>query len=158
MFGWLKELLDLKIEYKRNNLDLLKTKDEVAIEHNICNSCETLKMQLAIANQEKKDLLNRILTPAVQQEVKFIPDTKAVIPQRHLGFNARRKVLEAESRNHAMLLDQKRKEDEKFAQADPHLKVVTRVENGEADIISVEDLESELDLAGANREAQSGVK
>lgn len=153
MFGWLKELLDLRIEYKRAKLDLVRTKDEVEIEHDVCQSCETLKMQLAIANEEKKTLLNRLLKePEVKKEV-IVQNPRAVIPARHLGFEAKRRALEAESKANARLLEEKRKEESK-------LKVVTSTDdNGHAEpSTDVADLEAELDIVAAERESQSGAK
>lgn len=150
MFGWLKELLEIRIEYKAKQIELASTKNSIDISRahdtKLCESCETLKMQLAIANQEKKELLNRILTPvtAVKPEV-IIQNPRAVIPPRHSGFNTKRRELELASKENRRLLDEKAREESK-------LKAVGKSND------DIDDLEQELDLAAANREAQSGVK
>lgn len=161
MFSWLREFLDLRIEYKTKKLNLEAQKINVdtikvqsSYEHErditICQSCETLKMQLAIANQEKKDLLNRILKEPEVKTQTVIQNPRAVIPSRHLGFDARRRALETESRANARLIEEKRKEDSK-------LKVVTAVDENTktVEVTDVDDLEKELDIAAAERESQS---
>jgi len=160
MFEWLKEILDLRIEYRSKKLELdykvlnIKSADnEIQLgkeqTYDICQSCETLKQQLAIANQEKKDLLNRILKEPEVKTQTIIQNPRAVIPARHLGFEARRRMLEAESKANARLLDEKRREDS-------NLKVVTKVdeETRTVEIANVADLEAELDIVAAERESK----
>lgn len=86
MFNWLREYFELKREYKA------------------CESCETLRRQLEIANREKEVLLNRIINPIVP-EVKSVEqiEPKMIMP-RAIPWNVRRQMLEAEDRKKAELL------------------------------------------------------
>lgn len=83
-----------------------------AIETKVCTSCETLKMQLAIVNSEKSQMLNSILSftkPAENQSSSPI-DYEKVKPKM-MTWNVRRQMLEAEDRKSAQILaEQKRKE------------------------------------------------
>lgn len=74
------------------------------IEDKTCNSCETLKRQLELANEDKAKLLELILernkvseTPIIQTEHK--PIKPAFVP-----WNVRRAALEAEDREKARIL------------------------------------------------------
>lgn len=70
----------------------------------VCQSCETLKMQLAIANDEKKTLLDRLLEkPAVPVHQGPPAITRQRMPSA-LPWPARRQLLENEDRRKAELL------------------------------------------------------
>ena len=60
-----------------------------------CKSCETLRLQLDIANYEKKDLLNRLLNP-IREEVTESIEFKEVPKQ--IPFHVRKAQLEQASR------------------------------------------------------------
>lgn len=95
----------------------------------ICNSCELLKGQLEVANHEKNRLLDRLLEkPAVD-----IPAPPMEVTRPHnIPWAVRRQMLESEDREKARLMREA-----------PVAK------------ISTEDLEKELDIASATREATS---
>jgi len=128
MFNWLKEYWDIKASY-------MERKREATI----CESCETLKMQLAIANDEKRQLLNQILYKP-EPEVKVdTSELKPVSTLSHTGsWRVRQQMLEAEDREKAKILNREMKSP-----------VAT---------ISTADLEKELDIVATEREAQTGVK
>ena len=67
-----------------------------------CESCDTLRMQLAIANDNNRRLMDRILdVPVVEKEV----DTTNLKPiSGPLSWHARRQMLEAEDRAKAKVL------------------------------------------------------
>lgn len=93
----------------------------------ICQSCETLKSQLEIANLEKQKLLDRLLEKP-QPEIPREP--VQVTRPVHVPWNVRRQMLEAEDRRKAQLMKQAPQP------------------------ISTEDLEKELDVASEAREAE----
>lgn len=85
MFNWIKEWYELKREFK------------------VCESCETLKQQLAIANIEKSQLLTRLLEKP-EPEVRTIQSEEPKIITPHMPWAARRQMIEAEDRERAKLL------------------------------------------------------
>lgn len=92
MWNWLSELLEIR-----------HVSNERKKELQICDSCEVLKLQLSIMNQNNQQLLNRILEkpvsePATTQE-EFQPINKHEIP-----FRVRREMLEKEDRARAKSL------------------------------------------------------
>lgn len=84
MFNWIREYLEIKKEFRA------------------CESCETLKQQLAIANIEKDKLLNRLLEKP-ESEVPRKQDEEAKVIRPHLPWAARRQMIEAEDREKARL-------------------------------------------------------
>lgn len=117
MFNWLRELLEIKYEYREKKLH--------------CISCDTLKEQLTHANYEKEMLLKRIME---KPEAPVIEQKKEMTPPRMIPWNVRRQMLEREDREKARLMREAPKPDSTQ---------------------SVEDLEKELDIASAEREAEA---
>lgn len=80
-------------------------------ESRVCQSCETLKMQLGISNHEKEQLLATILEstrPAHEQPLSPVDYEK--LKPKLMTWNVRRQMLEAEDRAAAKILaDQKKK-------------------------------------------------
>lgn len=75
-----------------------------------CQSCETLKLQLSIANHEKDELLRTILSfskPPEQAPAQPI-DYEKVKPKL-MTWNVRKHMLEAEDRAAAALLAEQQK-------------------------------------------------
>jgi len=97
-------------------------KEEVEISR-ICESCETLKQQLAFANINNEKLMARLLA---EPKVEVPSQPMEVTIPRNIPWNVRRQMLEAEDREKAKLL--------KTAP------------------VPVEELEKELDIATAERE------
>ncbi len=75
-----------------------------------CESCETLKQQLEIANEEKERLLSLFISK--QQPVPTVHDNVEE-PARvsgHVSWRVRQSLLEAQSREEARLKAEKSKE------------------------------------------------
>lgn len=85
MFNWIREYLEIKKEFR------------------VCESCETLKQQLAIANIEKSQLLTRLLEKP-EPEIKPIQTEEPKVIRPHMPWAARRQMIEAEDRERARLL------------------------------------------------------
>jgi hypothetical protein len=95
MFNWLRELLEIRAEFNER-------KAQLRHEGKICESCETLKKQLEIANFEKKQLLDRLLEKPPVEERKEIPIS---IPRpKTIPWIVKKQILEAEDRERAKLL------------------------------------------------------
>jgi hypothetical protein len=71
-------------------------------ENEKCDSCETLKAQLEIANYEKKQLLDRLLTKPEEPVQPARNETPMLVP-RSVPWNMRRQMLEREDREKARL-------------------------------------------------------
>jgi len=111
-------------------------------DNSICASCETLKMQLSIANSEKQQMMNTILElsrPQVQvQPVRIeIPES---IKSKIVPWAVRRQMLEAEDRAKAKLMA------EAALNRGPSggLKAEVKEEEGP---LSIEQLEQELGIS-----------
>jgi len=122
-----------------------------AMENKVCQSCETLKMQLSIANIEKRQLLESILSltrPAEVQPPSAQVNLKDVAPKM-MTWNVRKQMLEAEDRKLAQVLAEQRKaaEDAKKAAASkPEAKAETSSANIDDRTQSIEQLEKELGI------------
>lgn len=104
-------------------------------EKKVCSSCETLKTQLQIANFEKQQLLNSILSPVVAEsfgERRDIPAAVEPIVPRHVPWNVRRKMLEEEDKHKMNLM----------REASKNMATVQSK--------STEELEKELGIAGGS--------
>lgn len=136
MFKWIREFYELKFEIlerrKKLERDIIDNQFMRSLDENICKSCETLKLQLAIANDEKRALLDRILEKPVAEATLNTDDLKPIVP-RTLPWNARRQALEAEDRAAAKILKQNKTEN-----------------------VSTADLEQAMDNATKEREATTG--
>lgn len=107
MFHWLHHLFSPHCQICR----------EAAEENKVCQSCETLKMQLSIANIEKKQMLESILSMTKPNEVQGTPPAINYenIKPRMMTWNVRRQLLEAEDREKAKILA-KQKEQKPVAE------------------------------------------
>lgn len=112
---------------------------EDAQEEKVCVSCETLKMQLSIANNEKKQLLESILslTEKPKETVQPTVNLEALRPKA-VTWSVRRQMLEAEDRKQAQLLAEQKKHAEEAA------KQVTRTPISKEQEDSINELEKEL--------------
>lgn len=145
MFKWLHHLLDPHCTECASE----------SMYDNVCESCETLKMQLNVVNAEKRQMLETILSLAKPAEVQ--PPTQRVNPERAssaaLPWNARRQLLEAEDRVKAQIIA-KQKKDEAEAKKTAEVTKITSTNPIQVNIDdraqSIEDLEKELDI---NQEA-----
>ncbi len=118
MFTWIRELLEIRYEFKSRKAGL----------HKVCQSCETLKQQLEIANYEKRALLDRLLK---EPEKETIKEKRVTTIPRTVHWNIRRQMLEQEDREKAKLMREAPKPQ------------------------ATDDLEKELNIASANRESEA---
>jgi hypothetical protein len=102
-------------------------------EQKVCSSCETLRQQLEISNYEKKQLLNRILEKPEPIAEKEPPE---ITRPRSIPWNLRKQIMEREDREKARAMKEAAKPDS---------------------AITVEELEKEMKVAEAIREADSVV-
>lgn len=94
---------------------------EQAKENAICQSCETLKMQNAILNQQNEKLLNK-LTSKEETVQPVTQEPQKVIQTRHVPFSVKRQQLEQESRERAAALRQAALPDSKLREVKPEIK------------------------------------
>lgn len=131
MFHWLHHLLN-------PHCDQCQYEEEA---RKVCQSCETLKIQLAIANREKEQLLNSILESNKKPEAPASPPVNPeILKSTRMTWNVRRQMLEAEDREAAKLLaEQKKHREESKSPLTP----------GEKHYVSesIEKLEKELGVA-----------
>ena len=108
----------------------------------ICESCETLKMQLAIANDEKRQLLERILEKPEIPVDKPPEITRPIV----VPWAVKKQMLEREDRAKAATI-LRQKEDERLAK---------EAMKKDEPVASIAEFEKELDDAQANRERSTG--
>lgn len=78
---------------------------EVAISNAQCKNCEVLHQQLLIANNEKRDLLNRLIAPPVTELYKESePEEPTTSASKGLSWKVRKQLLESEKREEAKLI------------------------------------------------------
>lgn len=124
ILNWYREWLEIRREIKQEN--------------RVCQSCETLKEQLNISNHEKAQLLSRLLEkPEPIPERTTAPPPQAVRPTA-IPWKVRQQLLETEDRKKAQLLKNAPKPDAPVA---------------EVKVADIEELEKEMDIASAEREA-----
>jgi hypothetical protein len=104
MFNWFRELLEIRYEFRERNLKLVA-------ESKVCESCEVLKMQLSLVQQEKEKLLNLIVDKHQPEPVQVIRETPEPIRPKHTPWAVKKQMLEQESRETARILAQKKIEE-----------------------------------------------
>lgn len=103
MFGWLEELLEIKYRFREKKLSINKVIEQESV---ICDSCETLKMQLTIANQEKKILLEKLLEEPKKEEVQEYNGPQSLVPKgTNVNWKARKQLLEENDRAAARVIE-----------------------------------------------------
>lgn len=136
MFNWLNELLELRYKYRAKKLELNAQYNPIEVNEVKCESCETLKIQLAIANQEKKVLLDKLINPTPIIERSETEELKPIIPATHRNWNEKRRILEMNDRREAQLRQQKSIEEQLNSTG-------AKVTNGSKSN-TIEELEKEL--------------
>lgn len=99
-------LLEWIREYRLDKLEYKAAKSKVQRDDMSCDSCKTLEMQLALANQREKDLLERLINPAPAPVATTSTETFKPITGRH-PFEVKRRELEANSRREAEIIKQR---------------------------------------------------
>ena len=86
-------------------LDWYRQYKEIKHENDYCEYCNSLKLQLALVQEEKRLLLNKILETPVEKVVTPVQgeNPKALMPPSGMNWNMRRQILERESREAAKL-------------------------------------------------------
>lgn len=102
MFQWVRELLEIRYEFRERKLRLEEEKTQ---SEKICSSCEVLRMALDRANHEKEQLLSKILNPPKEEEVKEANEPLP-IKSRHIPWRVRQQMLEEEDRVKAKVLQE----------------------------------------------------
>jgi hypothetical protein len=98
------------LNWYREYLDIKNTRAVQKRELQYCEACETLKLQLSIANEERKFLINKLVeAPAEVEEKPNFSELKPLLPNR-MNWNVRRQMLESEDRAAAKLMQQKKNE------------------------------------------------
>lgn len=101
LLDWYREWLEIRSEFKAKKFELTR---EVKQEDTVCQSCETLRNQLEIANYEKRQLLDRLLhTPEKEPERIKAPELVAPRPKT-IPWHVRKQMLETEDRAKARAL------------------------------------------------------
>lgn len=125
MFNWYKELLNIRYEFRERTETLYR-------ESKSCKSCEILKHQLEVVYYEKKRLLDTILDKPAPESVR---EPMISLPSKNIPWAVKRQMLESEDREKAKLL----REAPKVNQTP----------------LTTEELERDLDIASAEREAKT---
>lgn len=99
-------LLEWIREYRLDKLEYKAAKSKVQRDDMLCDSCKTLEMQLALANQREKDLLERLINPISTSVTTSPTETFKPITGRH-PFEVKRRELEANSRREAEIIKQR---------------------------------------------------
>lgn len=141
LLDWYHEWIHIRAEYRRSLLELNKDSKEVEIVDKQCQSCETLRQQLDIANYEKKVLLEKLLfkpEPVPERTVAPEPVNRPV----GVPWAVRRQMLEREDREKARSL-------KNAATPDPIAEEAKKKEEAET-----REFEKELEDARTRREAE----
>lgn len=98
---------------------------------NVCQSCESLKMQLSIINQQNEKLLNKLVsTNEIKNEVTNEPP-RIVQTMKYIPFAVKRQQLEQEAREKALALKNAAKPD---SEINKNLKKIETIEKIEKEI------------------------
>jgi len=115
LLDWYEKWLELRREYKTS-------------EPKICESCETLKMELAHLHQDNQRLMDRLLEKPTVIPERTGDNVTPILPRRGVPWNARKQMLEENDRHKAKLM----KDAPKPSPVD------TTLEELESDVLSAE--------------------
>jgi hypothetical protein len=124
LLRWYKDYLEIKSDYKEKLKEL-----------DYCESCESLKLQLATVNEQNKYLLNKLTETPEPEKTPDTSNLKPLLPM-HMSWSAKRQMLESESREEAKIRANKVREMSSPATATEKL--------------TVEQIEKELGVDSAN--------
>lgn len=143
MFNWLKEYLEIRYQFKQRQLEILE-------ESKICKSCDTLRTQLEIANFERKQLLDALITPKPITPEPIGATTPEQLKPKNIPWAVRRQMLEAEDREKAKILNAQAKHEQELKLAAHISRGETGGLNyqsrGEAEEQTIEELERQLGI------------
>ena len=111
------------LNWYREYLEIKNTRAIQQRELQYCEACETLKLQLAVANEERKFLIQKLTAEPVTETRLVEPQVlKPILPNR-IGWNTRRQMLESEDRERAKIL--KKNQDELKTDSKNDSKILT---------------------------------
>lgn len=90
MFNWLRELLEIRSEFRERKYRLLE-------EQKVCPACEILKTELNMAHARNIELLNKLTKEETPVEKPVVP-METLPLRRHLSWKHRQQILEADDR------------------------------------------------------------
>lgn len=96
-----------------------------------CQSCETLKLQLSIANDEKRQLLNSIISSTKQHEIESPQLDYEKLKPKMMTWNIRRQMLEAEDKKAAQIIAEQKKHAAAIKDLEKEVGIEKEVENVE---------------------------
>ena len=128
--------------------------EEERAEAKVCRSCDTLKIQLELANHTNRILIDKITRVPETEPVQDTSNLKPITP-RFVPWRIRQQTLEAESKKHSELLKQ-REEEIKETKAEVDREMKLKVPPIVEEVTGIEELEEELDLVEKERESQVG--
>jgi ribosome-binding ATPase YchF (GTP1/OBG family) len=131
LLRWYKEWLNIRATYSASKLNLAREKHE---DETLCQSCETLKHQLEIANIERTRLIERLL----EKPEKLVESGSPIeiSKPRMVPWNVRRQMLEREDREQARLMRNAPKPESETTE-------------------SIAELEKEMGMVAEEREKQN---
>lgn len=120
LLKWYREYLDIKNERETKKREL-----------QYCEACETLKLQLSVANEERRFLLEKLTDkPDEVKESNHEPQNlKPILPNR-VPWAVRRQMLESEDRAAAKAL--RKNEDE------------LKAKSNDGKVLTINEIEREL--------------
>jgi len=82
MFGWLRELYEIRRENK---------------DAKVCQSCDVLKVELSAERREKQMLLQHVLYPKTEESVRVEGNPEPIRP-KHVPWRVKQQELEAQDK------------------------------------------------------------
>lgn len=151
--NWIHHLLDPHCEHC---LDIDRQKREIDRAFTICESCETLKHQLEIANQVNMQLVDKITHIPAEPKVIESEERPRAVGKRFIPHAVRREMMLREDQNTAVLMANKLKEMKNAGvNTDKVVSIVTPTsEVSEEELKEINELEKEMGLAAEVRENQ----
>lgn len=101
----------------------------VAREDEVCESCEILKRQLEIVNEQTRHLLDRMLEKKEEKEPIIPQEAYKPIMPRHTPWAVRQAMLEQEDRERARILQGNMDAQKSISDLESELKIVEAVRN-----------------------------
>ncbi len=96
MFDWLRELVDIKLEYRERK--------------KVCESCNFLRTELARSNIDRNFLIQQLLSKKDESEAVNVNTNVEPILPKTIHWRIKQQELEANDRAEAAALEKQRKE------------------------------------------------
>ncbi len=141
------DMLRVEQEFRNDEMQLVE-------EQTACKSCEVLKLELAKAHDEYRELFSHLTKKPEPEPKPDMENMKPITPNRHLSFAVRKQMLEAEDRAKARIL----RANEEANKVPVKMQGQSESASTEVDSDLTNQLELDLDIASQEREAQSGIR